>query len=233
MQQLGLQDAYLFVHSPNSDQDTHPHEGFTFGFGVHDIERHGSDSDDSTDSEIETRQNLRRIDRLHMSASLLPHVSEAFTAFVARADHKAIVVAYFPPTFDMTSMRFKCPQELLDDQETVERLQILLDDLPGTPEQWWERAAHALRHEAMEYKRHHCPPADYNVLRLILSSSMHRVCPQGWHYLRNRGHTPASEASAYSMLVSLYERDCSYKPGIHLMAQLKGVLAGETLSHDS
>ena len=77
----------------------------------------------------------------------------------------------------MTSVHFKCPQDLLEDDETIERLGAILDDLPRSPEQWWDRATHALHYEAIEYKHQHRLPVGYNVLGLILCLSKHRVCP--------------------------------------------------------
>ena len=42
---------------------------------------------------------LRRIDRVHMSSHLTPAIATAFTVFLARADHKAVVCELSPPTF--------------------------------------------------------------------------------------------------------------------------------------
>ena len=119
---VGLQDAYLHVHSQIQDRETDPLEGFTFGFGVQDKGSNESGSSCSDDSEFESKKNLRRIDRFHMSSALISHVSEAFTAFVAKADHKAVMIVCSPPSFDMSSVRFKCPQELLEDPEVVDKL---------------------------------------------------------------------------------------------------------------
>ena len=108
LQQLGLLDAYLHVHNQNWEHGVEHPEGYTFGFGVNDPQIERPDSN-SSDSQAKLRHNLRPIDRVHMSPTLLPHVSEAFVAFIARVDHKAALIACSPPSFDMTSIHFKCP----------------------------------------------------------------------------------------------------------------------------
>ena len=108
LHQLGMFDAYLEVHNNPVDAKYEPHEGFTCGFGVHDSSSSESDSDDERPP-----HNLRQIDRIHVSKSLLPHLSEALTAFIAKVDHKAVPVSCMPTEFDLASCRFRCPTEIL------------------------------------------------------------------------------------------------------------------------
>ena len=143
LQQLNLHDVYAHVHRQQQDRGLDPLDGYTFGYGVRDP------CEGSSNFETEMRHIFRCTDRIHMSPTLLPHLSECCTAFIARADHKAVLASCMPPAFDTTSCRFKRPKEILQDDDTLDRLGELLQELPGGPEQWWDRASHALRYEAI------------------------------------------------------------------------------------
>ena len=142
-------DAHLEVHSNPVDVKYEPLEGFTYGFGVHDSSSSESDSDDERPP-----HNLRWIDRIHVSKSLLPHLSEALTAFIARADHEAVLVSCKPPEFDLASCRFRCPTEILQDDEAIEQLQSQLKELPGTPLQCWEMPYKCSVHQRSSTGKH-------------------------------------------------------------------------------
>ena len=227
LQKLGLTDAYTEVHTCDSKQEPNP--GFTYGFGTKDTPQ-----DHSSDSDLESgTHNLRRIDRIHLSQSLLPHLSEAYASFVARADHKAVAVSCKPPNFDTMRTRLRCPQEILEDDEAVESPRRHLQDLPGDSKDWWDMALQAMRSEATRYSTEHKAPRAWNLLGIIQSSSVHQVCAQGWAYLSQNNYTPQSESAAYSLLVAIFEKDSSDKIGLKLLAKLKGLLAGEDLQQDS
>ena len=57
----------------------------------------------------------------------------------------------------------------------------------------------------------------------------HAVSVQGRAYLQDRGPQPTSHGVAYSMLVALYDQDSSDKIGSSIIAELKGVLAGQDM----
>ena len=83
---------------------------------------------------------------------------------------------------------------------------------------------------SIQYKRDVSTPQSFNLLGVMLTSTVHRVCPQGWAYLRQKGFSPQSDASAYSLLVSLIEQGSRDKAGLRLISQLKGLLAGQDSS---
>ena len=116
LHQLQMADAYVEVHSGHGDPKQIPPDGFTYGFGIHDTQDSGSDS--HTDKE-QVPHNLRCIDRIHISLSLLPHLTEAHTIFIAKADHKAVIALCKPPEFECTTSKFRCPTDILSDEEAT------------------------------------------------------------------------------------------------------------------
>ena len=116
---LQLEDAYLAVHADLSDRPD-PIEGFTFGFGVKD--ECPSDTNDGDEEPLIEEQNLRRIDRILVTPAIRDCLSSAYTAHVARPDHKAVHVTYHPPAFDDSAPRFRCYEEFLEDEECASRV---------------------------------------------------------------------------------------------------------------
>ena len=71
-------------------------QGFTFGFGVKD--ECPFDTDDGDEEPFIEEKNLRRIDCIHVTPVIRGCLSCAYTAHVAKADHKAVHVTCHPPT---------------------------------------------------------------------------------------------------------------------------------------
>ena len=97
VQKLPFDDVHIVLHPDLSDRQDPP-EGYTFGFGVGDDDL--CDPDDDEDEPFTKPKNLRRIDRLHVTVALKDCPVSTYTAFVARADHKAVHVTCQPPNFD-------------------------------------------------------------------------------------------------------------------------------------
>ena len=70
---LGLMDAWCEVHNLNNSDHQDVPPGYTFGHSIH-------DSSESSD------RSKRRLDRIHLSESLLGHLSTAFTNYLCRSD---------------------------------------------------------------------------------------------------------------------------------------------------
>ena len=226
LQKLQLEDAYVNVHSDPLDRQDHP-EGFTFGFGVSD---ETSDTEDDSEEHVTQPHNLRRIDRIHVTSAIRDCRSSAYTAHVARADHKAVHVTCQPPAFDDSPPRLRCYEEFLEDEECVSHVLHRIFEIEAPPKDWWDVAVHIIHREALAYHREVSPPQDYNIMGMVLTSTKHRVCPQAWAYLRSKGHCPQSEAAAYSILVALSEKGRTDKTGTILLGKLKGIVGGEEMS---
>ena len=187
LQRLQLEDAYIAVHADPSDRPD-PIEGFTFGFGVKD--ECPSDTNDGDEEPLIEEKNLRRIDRIHVIPAIKDCLSSAYTAHVARADHKAVHVTYHPPAFDDSAPRFRCYEEFLEDEECVSRVLHAILSIEAPPKNWWDIALNIISTEALAYHREVPPPKDFNIMGMVLTSTKHRVCPQAWAYLKSRRHNP-------------------------------------------
>ena len=155
-----------------------PLEGFTFGFGVKD--ESPSDTNDGDEEPLIEEQNPRRIDRIHVTPAIRDCLSSAYTAHVARADHKAVHVTHHPPAFDDSAPRFRCYEEFLEDEEYVSRVLHAILSIEAPPKNWWDIALNIIGTEALAYHREVPPPKDFNIMGMVLTSTKHRVCPQAW-----------------------------------------------------
>ena len=129
LQKLQLEDAYVSVHSDPLDRQDPP-EGFTFGFGVSD---ETSDTEDDTEEQVARPHNLRRIDRIHVTPAIRDYLSSAYTAHVARADHKAVHVTCQPPAFDDSPPRLRCYEDFLEDDECVSHVLQRISEIEAPP----------------------------------------------------------------------------------------------------
>ena len=168
--------------------------------------------------------NLRRIECIHVTPAIRECLSSAYTAHVARADHKAVHVTCHPPTFDDSPPRLRCYEEFLEDDECVAHVLKRISEIGAPPKDWWDIAVHIIHSEALAYHREVAPPQDFNIMGMVLTSTKHRVCPQAWAYLRSKGQNPQSDSAAYSILVAFFEKDRTNKTGTILLGKLKGIL---------
>ena len=113
------------------------------------------------------------------------------------------------------------------------RSSVLFLPLKPHRNKWWDVAIHVIRTEATAYHKEVAPPQAFNMMGLVLTSTKHRVCPQAWTYLRSKGYEPPSKAAAYSILVTLFEKDRNNKAGTILLGKLKGILGGEEMNVQS
>jgi hypothetical protein len=168
------------------------------------------------------------LDRIHISTPLLPSISTLFTTFLAKSDHKAVVVSFAPPQFVHETPRWHCPTSFLEDDKAISNVADQLSNLKGLSPSGWFSAAHRLIGRfATDYQKQHRPPTtqDTNVLGLLLSSTRDRVSREGHAYLVTRGHHPVTESSAYSILVACYEKEVQDRTGSIHLQKLKGLLA--------
>lgn len=174
---------------------------------------HGCRIDENPDDSVgrhKPREGLRRLDRIHITRSLLPSVSSLYTTFLAKSDHKALVVALAPPQFVHETPRWHCPITFRENEQAVECLAQQLSKLEcPSPSDWFQAAHHIIGRYAVDYHKTHHPPTtqDANILGILLASTKDKLCRQGHSFLAARGHYPATEQGAYSMLVTLYDKE--------------------------
>ena len=114
---LGWVDVWEFVHDKED-----PPPGWNFDFKARD------------------EGNPRRMDRIHVPWRLTPHVGGIFTFVTTRSDHKTVIL-HMVPTEEMgTTRRWRFPDELLKDEESVQQLSEQLSSLQGEGELWWGSA---------------------------------------------------------------------------------------------
>ena len=118
--------------------------------------------------------------------------------------------------------------DFLESEDLTQQLTGHFDGLEGTAEDRWDSAHEIVRSAALKHSRDNKKMEGPQVLPFLLSSTIHHVTPQGWKFLASEGMSPTTHARAYSQLVSLHERDQSYKVGTLLLAKLKGLIAGDT-----
>ena len=217
---MGLSDTWEYVHwGDGTDNDPPP--GYTHGYRINEPEG-------GSPGRIKPREGLRRLDRIHISTPLLPSISTLFTTFLAKSDHKAVVVSFAPPQFVHETPRWHCPTSFLEDDKAISNVADQLSNLKGLSPSGWFSAAHRLIGRfATDYQKQHRPPTtqDTNVLGLLLSSTRDRVSREGHAYLVTRGHHPVTESSAYSILVACYEKEVQDRTGSIHLQKLKGLLA--------
>ena len=93
---------------------------------------------------------------------------------------------------------------------------------------WWDRAQSIIRNRAIGFHRAETCEGYSEVGACIMSSTFHKVSPQGWAYLKDKGPSPMSQAQAYSMLCSFADREWSDRSGLKVIEHLKEVLDDPT-----
>ena len=220
----GLQDVWVEIHCPTltdiKDKESSCPTGFTYGYP-----REGERLDP---------QRLRRIDRIHTTPYLLSLATSVYPMFAANSDHKAILAEFTPPSFETedTIPRFYCPETILQDSEAMEDLETSLKSITSTGDQWWEDALGCIQTKAVSYQREHKnkkQSVELHALRLLRGSTRDSVTLAVYQFLSSLGIAATEAATAYTLLVGVYEKAQRDRTGMETLSKLKGVItSGET-----
>ena len=154
--------------------------------------------------------------------------------FAANSDHKAILAEFTPPSFETvdTVPRFYCPETILQDSEAMEDLETSLKSITSTGDQWWEDALGCIQKKAVSYQREHKnkkQSVELQALRLLRGSTRDSVTPAVYQFLSSLGIAATEAATAYTLLVGVYEKAQRDRMGMETLSKLKGVITlGET-----
>ena len=216
----GLHDVWVDIHCPTltdiEDKESSCPTGFTYGYP-----REGERLDP---------QRLRRIDRIHATLEMLSLSTSVYPMFAANSDHKAIVAEFTPPSFETegTIPRFYCPEAILQDPEAMEELETSLKSITLTGDQWWEDALGCIQKKAVNYQREHKnkkQSVELQALRLLRVSMRDSVTPAVYQFLSSLGIAATEVATAYTLLVGVYEKAQRDRTGMETLSKLKGVIA--------
>ena len=179
-------------------------------------------------------QRLRRIDRIHTTPDLLSLATSVYPMFAANSDHKAILAEFTPPSIETegTIPRFYCPETILQDSEAMEDVETSLKSITSTGDQWWEDALGCIHTKAVGYQREHKnkkQSVELQALRLLRVSTRDSVAPAVYQFLSSLGIAATEAATAYTLLVGVYEKAERDRTGMETLSKLKGVIrSGET-----
>ena len=160
--------------------------------------------------------------------------TSVYPMFAANSDHKAILAEFTPPSFETeaTTPRFYCPKTILQDPEAMEELETSLKSITSTGYQWWEDALGCIQTKAVNYQREHKnkkQSVELQALRLLCVSTRVSVTPAVYLLLSSLGIAATEAATAYTLLVGVYEKAQCDRTGMETLFKLKGVIAsGET-----
>ena len=88
-----------------------------------------------------------------MPWKVTPHVGGVFTSVTTKSDHKTVVLRLVPAVEMGTTKRWRFPEELLKDEESLHSLGEQLASVQGTGEEWWGAAHRVLRDAARSWDR--------------------------------------------------------------------------------
>ena len=220
----GLQDVWVDIHCPTltdiKDKESSCPTGFTYGYP-----REGERLDP---------QRLRRIDRIHTTSELLTLATSMYPMFAANSDHKAILAEFTPPSLETESTipRFYCPETILRASEAMEDPETSLKSITSTGDQWWEDALGCIQTKAVNYQRERKSKkqsVELQALRLLRVSTRDSVTLTVYRFLSSLGIAATEAATAYTLLVGVYEKAQRDRTGMETLSKLKGVItSGET-----
>ena len=220
----GLQDVWVDIHCPTltdiKDKEASCPTGFTYGY--------------PREGERLYPQRLGRIDRIHTTSDLLNLATSVYPMFAANSDHKAILAEFTPPSFDTedTVPRFYCPETILQDPEAMEDVETSLKSIKSTGDQWWEEALSCIQKKAVSHQREHKnkkQSVELQALRFLRGSTRDSVAPAVYQFLSSLGIAATDAATAYTLLVGVYEKAQRDRTGMETLSKLKGVITtGET-----
>ena len=136
-----VQDAWLCAYYPSGvPNEQHVTKGWTRGAHTVPPDRVVHDQGD-TDDKPTPSPHRHRIDRIHISASVVPTLSRCFTHGLAFSDHRAVIVEHPPaPQADTVQRRARMPRSFLKCADTMELMTHRLCSLPYPDENWWDTA---------------------------------------------------------------------------------------------
>ena len=220
----GLHDVWVDIHCPTlmdiKDKEPSCPTGFTYGY--------------PQDGERLDPQRLHRIDRIHATLELLNLATCVYPMFAAKSDQKAVLVEFTPPSFETegTASRFYCPEAILQDQEAMEELEVSLQCITSTGDQWLEDALGCIQAATVSYHREHKgkkQSPEPQALRLLRASTTKSVLPAVYPFVSSPGIATTKTATAYTLLVGVYEKAQRDRMGMETLSKLKAVIAsGET-----
>ena len=220
----GLHDVWVDIHCPTQmdikDKKSSCPTGFTYGY--------------PRDGERLDPQRLRRIDCMHATSELLNLATSVYPMFAPNSDHKAVMAEFTSPFFETedTASRFYCPEGILQDPEAMEELEASLKSITSMGDRWWEDALGCIQKGALNYQREHKnkkQSVELQALRLLRASTKESVVPAVYQFLSSLRIAATGAATAYTLLVGVYEKAQRDRTGMETLSKLKGVIAsGET-----
>ena len=114
----------------------------------------------------------------------------------------------------------------------MEDLETSLKSINSTGDQWWEEALGCIQKKAVSYQRDHKnkkQSVELQALRLLRGSTRDSVTPAVYQFLSSLGIAATDAATAYTLLVGVYEKAQRDRTGMETLSKLKGVITtGET-----
>ena len=193
---LGPVDAWTLAHPIEDMPNELRRKAWTWGFPAR-------KEDQCEEAQLKRQVGLRRIDRIHVSSSIIPAVTRAYTRFTGGSDHKAVVVKL---NFDLLPLRrrWKCSVQFLQVPVACDSLKRDPIALPES-ELWWENAEACIARVANSHYSMHRSVGITEVAAYVCSSSSDYVCPAGVELLKQRGCVLATSSEQYMALVRLME----------------------------
>ena len=114
----------------------------------------------------------------------------------------------------------------------MEELEISLQSITATGDQWWEDALGCIQTKAVNYQREHKnkkQSVELQALRFLRVSTRDSVTPAVYQFISSLGIAATEAATAYAILVGVYEKAQRDRLGMETLSKLKAVIApGET-----
>ena len=110
----------------------------------------------------------------------------------------------------------------------MEELETSLESITSTGDQWWEDALGCIQTKAVNYQREHKnkkQSVELQALRLLRVSTRDSVTPAVSEFLSSLGIATTEAATAYTLLVGVYEKAQRDRTGMEILSKLKGVIA--------
>ena len=128
--------------------------------------------------------------------------------------------------------QFYCLEAILQDPEAMEELETSLKSITLMGEQWWEDALGCIQKKAVNYQREHKNKkhsVELQAFRLLRVSTKESATPAMYQFFSSLGIASTEAATAYTLLVGVYEKAQRDTTGMETLSKLKGVItSGET-----
>ena len=117
----------------------------------------------------------------------------------------------------------------------MDELETSLRSITSTGDQWWEDTLGCIQSKAVDYQREHKhkkQSVELQALRLLRVSTRDSVTPAVYQFLSSLGIAASEAATAYTLLVGVYEKAQRDRTGMEKLSKLKGVIASVETSGD-